>query len=305
MTQTRTAEFDSFGPWAMVVTTPDQVPPLFRPATDLTNVRFAVKIPRDIERRNANPRMNLYDTFILVQDQQLTVLSRVLGSESTWDRKVIVANDLLAIEDSDELLDGQLRLHVRNEKPVFIHYNGVSTDVIQALVDQIRSCWRHPGPVAEAASRSATGADMEIDRVLGPRDIWLVNHYRNLRQREPQLNLLEVRPSRVVQVRQDAPLLVKLRHSRRPPTLHAAIVAQTDSELILLHHRSWLDSDRYTDCSFATTVVPLGRNIQLEAKDHPYWQGIRSVRLYPTLIAPLVANSDGFEAAIESLLGRS
>src|SRR5660398_172964 len=72
-----TAEYDAFGPWIYEVRRPDEVPRLFRShPLDLANALLTVKVPREIERRVANPSMDLYDNLLSLGPESITVLSR-------------------------------------------------------------------------------------------------------------------------------------------------------------------------------------------------------------------------------------
>ena len=76
---TETTEYARFGPWVDEVTTPDDVPRLYRDhPIDLTSTRLVLKVPRNIARRDAHPGMDLYDHLLVLDDARLTVLSRTV-----------------------------------------------------------------------------------------------------------------------------------------------------------------------------------------------------------------------------------
>ena len=95
--QARTAEYDAFGPWILKVATFDDVPPLFRAAANLDGAKLALKIPRQIERRNANPRMNLYDQLLIVRDHGMDVLTRTPNIAPGWRRLWVNWGEVIAI----------------------------------------------------------------------------------------------------------------------------------------------------------------------------------------------------------------
>ena len=292
-TWVRTPELDAFGPWILRVRHPDDVPELFRPVRDLAGARTVVKVPRPIERRDARAGMHLYDALIVVRDDGVEVLTREPDAPDGRVRRWLRADDLLAVENSTELLDGILRLHAAGIDPVEIPYNGASADVVLTLLDEIRYLWRPP------AGFPAPQPPMSLD-ALGPDDVGLVSHHRDLARHDPLMR----------------PLLLRRRHSARragnafvrtvggawPPTLHAAVVETTGSELVVLHRRSWLDRGRRGVHSLATTVVPLSRNVHVEASDDPRWTGIRRLRLAPTDITLLAVAGDGIEPTLRGLL---
>jgi hypothetical protein len=292
-TWARTTEIDAFGPWILRVRTPEDVPALFRPVLDLAGARTAVKIPRPIERRDARPGMDLYDRLLVVRDDGVEVLSRVPEAPGGRERRWLPADDVLAIEDSTELLDGMLRLHAAGTEPVEIPYNGASADVVLTLLDEIRFYWRPPAGFPERLP------ELRLD-ALGLDDVGLVSHHRDLARHDPMLRPLVLR-RRLTAHRAGNPF-VRAVAGTWPPTLHAAVVETTGSELVVLHRRSWLDRGRHGVHSLATTVVPLSRGVHVEVSDDPRWTGIRRLRLAPTDITLLAVSGDGIEDAVRAVL---
>jgi hypothetical protein len=276
------------------VRTQQELPALFG-HVDLTGARTALKVPRRIERRDARAGMDLYDTLVVVREAGVEVWSRAPeapgGRVSQW----LPADDLVAIEDSTDLLDGMLRLHARGVGPVAIPYNGSSADVVHTLVEEIRFFWRPPGGFPEHLT------EMPLD-ALGPDDVGLVSHHRDLSRHDPALRPLVLRGRRTA--RRAGSGFVRTVRGVWPTILHAAVVETTGSELVVLHRRAWLDHGRRGVESLATTVVPLTRGIRVEVTPDPRWTGIRRLRLAPTDVTLLAVADDGVEDAVRGLLGR-
>jgi hypothetical protein len=287
-----TPEIEAFGPWILRVRTPDEVPALFRPL-DLTGARAAVKVPRPIERREARAGMDLYDTLVVVRDDGVEVWSRVPGAPGGRVRRWLRAEDLLALEDSTDLLDGMLRLHALGSDPVEIPYNGSSADVVLTLLDEIRSFWRPPTGFPERPP------EMPLD-ALGPEDVGLVSFHRNLSRHDSLLRPLVLR--RRLPASRAGNGLVRTLQRVWPTSLQAAVVETTGSELVVLHRRAWLDRGRRATYTQAATVVPLTRGIRVEATADPRWTGIRRLRLAPTGVTLLAVADDGFEDEVRRLL---
>jgi len=292
-TWVRTPELDAFGPWILRVRTPEDVPELFRPVRDLAGTRMVVKVPRPIERREVRAGMDLYDALIVVRDDGVEVLSRVPDALDGRVRRWLPADDLLAVEDSTELLDGMLRLHAAGIDPVEIPYNGASADVVLTLLDEIRFLWRQPGGFPERQP------DMPLE-ALGPDDIGLVSHHRDLARHDPLMRPLVLRRRHTA--RRSGNAFVRTVEGAWPPTLHAAVVETTGSELVVLHRRTWLERGHKGIHSLATTVVPLMRGIHVEVSDDPRWTGIRRLRLAPTDVTLLAIAGDGVEQTVRGLL---
>ena len=59
------SEYDAFGPWIYEVHNVDELPRLYQNAgIDPTTCSLVLKIPRNIERRDATPDMHLYDHLV-------------------------------------------------------------------------------------------------------------------------------------------------------------------------------------------------------------------------------------------------
>lgn len=291
-TWVRTPELDGFGPWILRVGTSDELPPLFR-HVDLAGARAAVKIPRPIERRDARAGMDLYDALVVVRGDGVEVWSRAPGAPEGRVRRWLAADDLLALEDSTDLLDGMLRLHARAGAPVGIPYNGSSSDVVRTLLDEIRSFWRRPDGFGYPAE------DVPLD-ALGLHDVALVSLHRDLQRHDPLLRPVLLRRRRTA--RRAGNGFVGAVDRAWPTILHAAVVETTGSELVVLHRRVWLDHGRRGVHSLATTVVPLTRGIRLEVTADPRWTGVRRLRLAPTEVTLLALPDDGVEDAVRGLL---
>ena len=293
-TWVRTPELDAFGPWILTVRTADDVPPLFRPANALAGARLALKIPRSIERRDAMAGMDLYDRMVLVRDDGIELLSRAPEVAAGWERRWVPAGDLLATEDSTDLLDGLLRLHLAGGDVVEVPYNGSSSGAVRILLDEIRSFWRPPGAADEPVP------PLPLD-ALGPDDVALVNLQRELRRHDPRLRPLVLR-RRLTATRRGNGLVHALRDAW-PTTLQAAVVSTTGSELVVVHRRAWLVRGYRPVHSLATTVVPLTRGVRVDATDDLHRPGIRRLRLAPTSVTLLAVRDDGVEDAVARLLG--
>lgn len=131
----RQKEYDRFGPWVTEISEEDPVPPLFVPyLDDQEKVLFSFKIPRDIERRQASPEMDLYDYLVSVYEDQLVILKREGSSVGTERCKY---EEIQMIHFIEDLLDGRVQL-VLPGGTVELPFNSVSSDAMKRLISQIR-----------------------------------------------------------------------------------------------------------------------------------------------------------------------
>lgn len=273
----RSDEFDAFGPWVLPITTLDEVPPLYRGhRLDLGSALKAVKVPRDITRRDANPTMDLYDHLVVLHEDRLTVLSR--GGDGYTTRQVR-PEQVLAVEDSTDLLDGRLVLHLSGAGPgrVVLRYNGSSREVIGDLLRALRRVYLPDRPVV---APPAGPRSLALDE-LGPDDVALVTLQHETLPDEPTMALLAAHPRRrLAPTTPGVPgALSRLVHSVRPMTLQGLVVCGDGVEVQLLHRRTWWVRGARPVHSIARTIVPLARLSEVTVSEHPVYGAARDVRL--------------------------
>jgi hypothetical protein len=139
MIKKRTIEFDAFGPWVYLITGSHKLPPLFADYADvLSGAEMCFKIPRKIDRCDANPDMNLYDLVVGIFKKEIIVLERKTrdgGEYAELDR--IESDRITSLCKYDCLLRGSLTIHTV-ERSIVISYNTVSECIINDAVNLIR-----------------------------------------------------------------------------------------------------------------------------------------------------------------------
>lgn len=270
------SEFDAFGPWVDEVTRVQDVPRLYRAhPIDFDRVLLVLKIPREIERRNANPAMHLYDALVILDEERLTVLSRRSEGDGYGSRSVRL-DSLVAMIDSVHLLDGLLELHPEHGQPLVLRYNASSHDRIAALVRRMRD--------VILGRREPSAGDGEVvapGRVLLPhakRDYGLFGAWAALQGAIPGLQAAAAHPSAALRPR-DGDLLAELLHRLRPTRLSAAIVGVSPYEVHLVHRRQWLARGPGEDLSMAHTVLLRAAGLRVDVAPHPHFDGVDAVRV--------------------------
>lgn len=271
----RTAEIDAFGPWISEVTTPDEVPALYRDhPVDVASALRVLKIPRVIDRRDVVPGMDLYDHLLVVTADDLTVLSRTPGGTT---RRVVAFRDVCAIEHGTDLLEGWLTLHdATSPVPLRVGYNGSSRGTVEDLVQLVRSRHLAARPDAVRWADIPAGLATPGSRDLGEADIALVGAVLSLLESEYGTRLLATH-GRVPVVPLSAPArLVRL---VRPMVLHAAAVCATERELLVVHRRHAVGRTSHPEHSLATTVVPLAQVESIAVRDDAREVDVRVVTI--------------------------
>ncbi|AFG38217.1 hypothetical protein [Spirochaeta africana] len=127
--------YDAFGPWVTQVTDQFTVPPVFDTAFTYSDDALLVfKIPRPVERRRLSPGTPLYDYLVALYEDRVLVLERNGNAAAAV---TILYPDILAIQNSHDLLYSNLILHLR-ERTLAIPYNSVGQDIIDSCIGLIR-----------------------------------------------------------------------------------------------------------------------------------------------------------------------
>ena len=297
----RTEEFDAFGPWVLPVSEAEDVPRLFRPhAGDPRTAQAMLKVPRSISRRDANPSMDLYEHLLVCRDDTVVLLTRAPTQSGGVHRRTVAATDLVAMEESVDLLDGRLVLVARDGPSLRVSYNGSSRDLIRGFVDVVRATWTTgEGRPAPEPDRHPIPLGL---RELGP-DVALVTEYRGLVAAEPAMHLLGAHPrDRVEPLAPDAAgFVTRLTHRLWPMTLQGAVVCSDGREVVVLHRRPWWVRGARPVHSIARTIIPVDRAHGVEALDHPDYRGVRLVRIGGSLEFPVPLDSAGERALVDAL----
>lgn len=133
------SEYDAFGPWVYEIDEDHPLPKLFVPYVHPDPDRtIMVKVPRQIERQNANPDMDLYDYVIAVSKDYLTIYGRTEGSQVV---RVISAKyeDVVAVTIKNVLLSSEVTIMLISGETIVVPFNRISFDVMQKVILAIRN----------------------------------------------------------------------------------------------------------------------------------------------------------------------
>ena len=291
----RSAEYDAFGPWTYRVRTADEVPRLYRRhGVDPEAARLVLKVPRVIDRRDANPEMHLYDHLLVAGDESLTVLSR---RGDTYQTVVVPYSRIGAIHHSYSMLDGLLVVHdvdglERAGVAVAIRYNAISRRVMEDLAELLREQALAARPPAERPGRAALPTTRVLD--LGDADAALVTARIEIADRRPDLVLLGAQPRTVV-ARRDT-TFGRVLDALRPVTLHAALVCADTGTLEFVHRREWFTSHPKPQFSVAHTVILTDAVTAVGSHEHPRYVGVYRVQIAAGRARVDVAFPDGAES---------
>jgi len=268
-----TPEYDAFGPWILDVTDADQVPRIFATfPIDFAAVRRVVKVPRNVIRRDANPQMDLYDHLLIADAERLTVLSR---EGSHYSILSLAYEQIAALRDSVNLLDGRLTIYARDGSVLVLPYNGTSRALIGEIMLAVRSEMLRTRPVRPAPARPGLPL-MRLDD-LGRRDAVFVSTTRELMRDEPKFRVLAAHGRSTVRPRGGA--AAQFSHLLDPASLHGLVLLASDAELQIISRRDAITRNGAPVVSLARLVFPFANLTSVEAFEHPDYLEVHTVRL--------------------------
>ncbi|WP_432522733.1 hypothetical protein [Kineococcus sp. SYSU DK006] len=298
-------EHAAFGPWVDEVRTPLEVPHLYRDhPLDLRTARLVLKVPRNITRREAAAEVDLYDHLVVVRTGSLTVLSRhqdargePAGRPRGYLTRQVALDDVVAVHDEVDLLDGRLHVHTVDGDVVSLSYNGSARGGVQRLVEELRTGPARPagprGPrradparPSAPAPRTAPGAGAEEFTVasLDPgdvADVAVVADYRQVARQRPDLVAVAWHGRQVLRPRPTGPAgaLRNLTHLLSPMTLQAALLARDGTHLEVFGRREWLVRGHRPVHSSSRLLLPLRTLERVRARPNPRYRRATDVTL--------------------------
>lgn len=121
-------EYDRFGPWIDQVREPVDMPRRFRPWwPELSGARYLIKVPREYDRSQVRPGMDLYRAVIAVFPTGITVLRADGPAVSRVD---VPLGQVVATVRHANLLLGRWTLLLADGRSVEVEFNTVSERLI-------------------------------------------------------------------------------------------------------------------------------------------------------------------------------
>jgi hypothetical protein len=258
-----TAEYDAFGPWIHEIREEEEIPRLYRDyPIDLTHAALTIKIPRQIERRDATPSMDLYDALLSVGPEKLTVLTR---RGRRYDFRDLPYPEIQGITSIVDLLDGHLVLSA-DDGAVDIRFNASSSEIVDHFVALLRE--RYLTPQQQGAGRPPKIHPPDVER-----ELQLL--YRRACA-EDRCHTIGVQRRHVV-TPLDRSLVSRAVARAWPTTLQTSIFALGADELQVLHRGMPFHVGFKPVHATARTLLPLERIAGVETRPSPLHEGVTSL----------------------------
>ncbi len=262
-----TAEYDAFGPWILEIDNKNPVPPLFEPYVNPEEYQMLIKVPRKIERRRANPDMHLYDYVVGISGGQLHLFTR---HENTASSQVIQIDEIVAIENSSDLLAGRVRLFMKAEIIAF-DYNTVSENIILRFLDSIRKKY---------IKRGVHPIDLETadDSLLRNVEVYYRNLLTQYQQNGDCLKILAFQPQSRLQ-KNSGFVFEKFWNLMVGYSLHSSLYLTNRLELVIVHKGKKIQRTLDAEFGYTTTYIPFNRIEEIILENNLKYREIQNIML--------------------------
>ena len=239
------AEYNAFGPWAYEISDKYPLPRLFAPyfAAD-DNAVLKIKIPREIERRNASPGMDLYDYVVALYEDSLLVLER--RDDKAVEHRINL-KDFKGIRIYENMLKGGYT----------IYFNAVSIDLFQKLTNLV---------LEKAKGMDVAGSTVQVSSLpvtdTVPESMLLTNMLHDIQMKVPDLRVGAVQKSVDVHRKGATRDIIErlLWKEMNPEALHT----YTDQYLVVLENGVFPNRVAMQEFGYTQTIIPFNRISGLE-----------------------------------------
>ncbi|RYH08501.1 MarR family winged helix-turn-helix transcriptional regulator [Tropicimonas sp. IMCC6043] len=130
-------EYDAFGPWLTEVKAAADIPPRFRTFfPEHEHARFLLKVPRNADRRQLRPGMDLYEAVFAVDDDGF-FLARLEDGSVT--RTQVAWDDVAAVGSFSDRLQGIWTVYLKDANRLKLEFNQVSSELMDRVTDFVRA----------------------------------------------------------------------------------------------------------------------------------------------------------------------
>lgn len=263
MGATSTPEYDAFGPWVLPVSSPEQVPPVFRAhPIDFTRAHDVLKVPRDVARRDVTPRSHLYDFLLVLDRDGIEVLTRQ-GHRFAVQR--IARDDIAAVDIAVELLAARFSVLGTDGTGIDVAFNGASLPLITGLADRLLGWDDDP---------SSSGRGEALDQeAIGLRDVGLVNGHNALPHPDGARRVTAAYPERTPASRRSRVRRLVQGEAR----LSGAVASVDERHSVVVARADWVRHSRKPDLSLRRIVVASRAVTAVSSTPHAFLDGVEDV----------------------------
>ena len=243
------AEYNAFGPWAYEISAKYPLPRLFAPyfAAD-DNAVLKIKIPREIERRNASPGMDLYDYVVALYEDSLLVLER--RDDKAVEHRINL-KDFKGIRIYENMLKGGYTIYSA-ERAMSFPFNAVSVDLFQKLTNLV---------LEKMLSQKSAGQTIDISSLpvtdTAPEAQFMKNMLHDVQMKIPGIRLGAVQKS--VEVSRKESRRDEIQRLLWKKTNPEALHLFTDKYLVIVENGIFPNLVGIQDLGYTQTIIPFDR----------------------------------------------
>ncbi|HEX5336331.1 MAG TPA: hypothetical protein VFW55_10640, partial [Propionicimonas sp.] len=130
-------EYDAFGPWIEPILSAEDMPRAFRPHyAEHAGARFLLKVPRDEDRADLRPGMDLFVAVVAVHNEAVCVL-RLDGG--TVRQQVATWRQIVATAYQAELLEARWSLLLDDGTGIHLDHNSSSASDLRPSMEYVEA----------------------------------------------------------------------------------------------------------------------------------------------------------------------
>ncbi len=260
------SEHYKFGPWIYEISSKNPMPPLFEPYYKADNdYLLLVKVPRNVDRKDVKPGMDLYDYIIGLCENVIYILKRV-GTKVEETKFTYL--EIEAIEDQRDLLKGKLTIYLKRGK-LIIPYNTSSAEMVNKITTIIRN--RYTNKVHDILNAAYPSDGVLFDGLYN-------NLFKDMKSCDHDLKVYAYQPPVFVTLRNGNPvkkMVHRLIRTQLLDTLHLI----NQKELIIISRGESFRTRSDSVYSYAFTYVPLDRLLRVEFHEHNFYDRLMELKL--------------------------
>lgn len=258
-------EYDMFGPWIFEIKKPEDIPAHFEKYVKLnTNIIYAIKIPKNKDRRDLKPGMELYDKILLFSDNYLQFVKKDDESVKSYRLEY---SQILSIQNTKNQLKGKLILYTKDHLEK-IDYNVVSSDKIDLLIDIIR----------KGINKDPRTVNLPTQN---EKNIALSYFYKNVLEKlkkKESIEILEYQPDSILE-RLSTNIFYKLKDKFYGNALHGKLFLTNNQELIIINTVDELKGYKKKGYKYIITYIPFNCIQKIELINDDIYRDINNMNI--------------------------
>jgi len=231
-------EYDAFGPWIEPIRAAEDMPRVFRSHyAEHAGARFLLKVPREEDRADLRPGMDLFAAVVAIHNEGVCVLRLDDGAVRT---QVADWRQIVATTYRTELLVARWSLLLDDGTGIHLDHNSASGSGLKPATDYMHACISAPSSPGWRVKLAAVGVG----------DAFFAGTLNRLRR--------EVPPP-VVPIHAERGNRLCLDERGRPRLGNGVLVVDAPAELVIVSHGEAMRSKFFPSHGSLVTRVPYER----------------------------------------------